>query len=70
MTHDAKDWRWQTLVDGRAPSTAHAQLAVLMDIRDELKALNGHLRCYNFVQIPTILRGIRRKLPTPKPKRK
>jgi len=45
-------------------------ICLLYDIRRELRSLNAHLRCHNFVQIPTILRGIRRKLPTPPPRRK
>jgi hypothetical protein len=42
-------------------STSHgtAHLAVLMDIRDELKILNRLLGCSNFVAIPKVLRGIR-----------
>lgn len=45
-----------------------AQLTVLMDIRDELIRLNQLLHCPNFVEIPSILRGVRRN--TTKPKRK
>lgn len=45
-------------------------LAVLMDIRDELKDLNRILHCQNFLEIPHTLRGIRKKLPAPKPRRK
>ena len=45
-----------------------AQLAVLMDIRDELKRLNTLLHCPNFVEFPHILRRIR--LNTTKRKRK
>lgn len=37
---------------------ADAKLAVLMDIRDELKTLNRLLACPNFLQIPTSLREI------------
>jgi len=37
-----------------------ARLAVLMDIRDELKTLNALLSCTNFVGIPTTLRTIAR----------
>lgn len=33
-------------------------LAVLMDLRDELKRLNGVLSCPNFVGIPSTLRKI------------
>lgn len=34
--------------------------ALLMDIRDQLQALNALLHCANFVSIPSTLRGIRR----------
>lgn len=43
---------------------AYIQTAVLMDIRDELHKLNGVFGCRNFQDIPNILRGIRRKVPT------
>lgn len=36
-----------------------ARLAVLMDIRDGLKQLNGLLGCHNFIAIPGILRTIK-----------
>lgn len=39
--------------------TDGSQLAVLMDIRDELQALNRLLNCYNFTNIPLTLREIR-----------
>jgi hypothetical protein len=48
-----KDVNWS--VEEKYPGTHGAALCVLMDIRDELKALNSHLRCYNFVRIPTVL---------------
>ena len=50
-----KDTNW-TL-----PETAtydSAQLAVLMDIRDELKQLNRVFGCANFLNIPNELRKI------------
>ncbi len=40
---------------GQIQSSDHAILAVLMDIRDELQALNGVFRCVNFVRIPRVL---------------
>lgn len=43
-------------------------VAVLMDIRDELKDLNRLLHCENFKRIPFVLDRIRRN--TVKPKRK
>lgn len=36
------------------------EVAILMDLRDELKQLNRLLSCSNFVAIPSILRGIRK----------
>lgn len=36
-----------------------AQLAVLMDIRDELQRLNTLLHCYNATSMPVTLREIR-----------
>ena len=49
-------------------STPHydAQLATLMDIRDELKLLNSTLRCPNFLEVPSILRQIRRNTAKPR----
>lgn len=40
-------------------STENAHLAVLMDIRDELKNLNSIFSCHNFLNIPYVLREIR-----------
>ena len=44
-------------------------LAVLMDIRDELKRLNELLHCSNFITIPTTLRSIEHNT-NKKPKKK
>lgn len=38
-----------------------AHLAVLMDIRDELKQLNNILHCPNFIAIPAKLDAIRKQ---------
>lgn len=38
----------------------HVSVAVLMDIRDELKTLNRLLHCQNFTNIPSKLDDIRR----------
>lgn len=46
--------------DGRAYSVEHCQLAVLMDIREELQALVSILRCVDFQRIPRTLVEIRR----------
>lgn len=45
-----------------------ATLTVLMDIRAELRKLNGLLGCYNFTGIPGTLKDIKRN--TTKPRRK
>lgn len=55
---------------GRTYSNSTIQLALLMDIRDELQQLNRLLGCDNFQAIPDILRGIRRKLPQKRRKRR
>jgi len=58
-----KDQEWFIVsADGKQYEiTNQAQhLAVLMDIRDELKSLNQLLSCPNFTEIPSILREIRR----------
>jgi hypothetical protein len=61
-----KDTVWTLPENGNSYDSA--SLGVLMDIRDELKSLNRLLNCTNFIQIPMILRGIRRKLPAAKKK--
>ena len=58
-----KDFNWQiaTNEDGTTPA-ADARLAVMMDIRDELKRLNALLHCHRFMDIPDTLRRIDRRL--------
>ncbi len=53
-----KDQDWNTGTTG--VTWDGAQLAVLMDIRDELKRLNAVVHCPNTIEIPNILRAIRR----------
>jgi hypothetical protein len=65
-----KDYDWNTGHPGRVITWEGAQLAVLMDIRDELKRLNELLHCYNFTSIPATLRGIRTRLPARRRKTK
>lgn len=48
------DWALTPNVDGKYDFPA-AQLAVLMDIRDELKRLNNVLQCPNFIAVPAKL---------------
>lgn len=59
-----KDYVWPiTTPDGKSYElTSQAQhLAVLMDIRDELKKLNTILSCPNFTDIPHKLERIARQ---------
>ncbi len=68
MKKRLKDEQWAMAADLAGNySYEQAQLAVLMDLRDELKALNGVLRCPNFLNIPFKLDAIVRQT---KPKRK
>ncbi len=54
---------WQVADERGNLHQGGAQLAVLMDIRDELQRLNGLLHCGNFTGIPMTLRSIRRAMP-------
>lgn len=80
MSRDNKNLVWrvgQKNADGSytSESVNHSQLAVLMDIRDELQQLNRTLACPNFQAIPhhisRIARdtaGLRRDLKKPRKK--
>lgn len=61
MNRRQKDSQWQLNLnaDGTV-NTDNAQLAVLMDLRDELKKLNRVFECVNFLEIPQVLRTIAR----------
>lgn len=48
----------------------HANLAVLMDIRDELKTLNRLFGCHRFVAIPSQLEAIEKNTSKRKYRRK
>jgi predicted SpoU family rRNA methylase len=54
-----KDGNWNV---GDKPTMEGAQLAVLMDIRDELKQLNKVFSCFNFQQMPKVLTRIDKRL--------
>ncbi len=53
-----------------SPTWNSAQLAVLMDIRDELQTLNRLLACPHFLAIPHKLDAIRRNTAKPRAARK
>jgi hypothetical protein len=58
-----KNVNWTLPTDpqnGRIQTWQAVEIAVMMDIRDELQTLNGLLRCPNFVEIPRTLRAIKR----------
>lgn len=62
-----KNINW-TLSDGSI-SYDGAQLAVLMDIRDELQAIRARLDCYETREIPRTLRRIAANTARPRKKR-
>lgn len=64
--HKDSDWQLPTNPDGRLRGWQYVPIALLMDIRDELKQLNRLLHCPNFISIPKQLRAIHRKLPAPR----
>lgn len=51
---------WNTGEGGDSVTWNGAQLAVLMDIRDELQTLTRILGCTNFLNMPHELRALRR----------
>jgi hypothetical protein len=71
-----KDVKWSLPEGKRKPDggTEHRhddiQIAVLMDIRDELQRLNELLYCSNFVGMPHTLKRIDRRLAAHAPLKK
>lgn len=66
-----KNANWRvTDSNGAAWNVAYAQLAVLMDVRDELQELNRLLHCPAFTDIPATLRRIHRKIPARQPRKR
>jgi hypothetical protein len=62
-----KDAAWiVTNSEGQVVSWEQVQVAVLMDLRDELKRLNALLHCSNFTAIPNILRAVRSNTAKPR----
>lgn len=55
-----KDIAWEPGDDkGNAPTWERVIVALLMDVRDEMKELNRTLNCPNTREIPRVLRQIR-----------
>lgn len=67
-----KDSNWSLPQDreGNALDWKSVEIAILMDIRDELKRLNGVLHCPNFLAIPQKLDTIEKNVRKPKKRRK
>lgn len=55
--------------DGSMPTWERVQVALLMDIRDELQRLNNILECPNFQRIPAKLDRIGRNTAKPRKRR-
>lgn len=71
VSHDSvrnSNWRIIENDEGRY-DTDQVQRAILLDIREELRALNRLLNCQNTIAIPGLLRDIRRNTTKPKKKR-
>ena len=62
-----KDGNWNLPdVNGAIATWDAVKIAVLMDIRDELKRLNGLLHCSNVIAIPARLERIARNTSKPR----
>jgi len=70
MSKRFKDCAWDLPADpsGRISNWDAVKVAVMMDIRDELKELNSLFRCQNFLNIPHKLDRICRNTSKPKTK--
>ena len=64
-----RNWTIRTNLDGTTPSD-DAHLAVLMDIRDELKLLNQRMYCWEVTEIPRTLKRIARNTSKPRKRKK
>jgi hypothetical protein len=71
-SHEAANWNWSVLASDKtvARSAEHALLAVLMDIREELRGLTERLDCHEFVAIPRTLRRVAANTARPKKQKK
>ena len=66
-----KDAEWLPAEpDGTVPTWERASIAVLMDIRDELKRLNAAIYCPKFLAIPRVLRRISANTTKPRHKKR
>jgi len=66
-----RDTEWEVAdAGGTVPTWECAGIAVLMDIRRELRRLNGTLNCTNFLNIPHTLNRISANTAKPKKRKK
>lgn len=67
------NWKLNVNDNGTVPH-GDAELAVLMDIRDELQAIRSQVECHNvqlgFIAMQRLDKHLRKKWPLPKRKRK
>ena len=63
------NWHLPELTEASDHSYEIAQLALLMDLRNELRTLNRVVTCSNFLAIPTTLRQISRNTAKPRKRR-
>ena len=72
MDQRNRDVNWKTVADDNCykheQHYRRASLAVLMDLRDELRRIRQVFECPNMLEVPHILRQIRRN--TTKPAKK
>lgn len=71
--HQSANYRWNvqdTTGKYAAADTDHAILAVLMDIREELRGVSGRLDCSETLTIPRLLRKIATNTTKPRRRRK
>lgn len=71
------EWPLPTTADGRILTWEYVPIALLMDLRDELKSLNVHManmnqviQCPNFIAIPQILKRISTNTAKPRKRKK
>lgn len=71
---NSEGMNWRIKADENNPTAAancnEAQLAVLMDIRRELKCLNDLLHCRNFINMPRTLHAIEQNTAKKRAKKK
>lgn len=70
-THEKANTDWKVTNDtGKVPTWDRVGVAVLMDIRAELQKLNAVFACQNFLDVPQLLRDIKKNTQKPRRKRK